>query len=143
MRQGAAQSGSAGVRGCEEIKILVVKPGHDEFFLDSFTASPARTLENLSKRRSIRRVRKSGGTPAVPDRAAAFPSNARPSPRAAIGALFQHRSCSIIVLFHLCTDFRMSASFSVGITCDGCVMAETAEICGCDGVMDRIAYVFF
>jgi hypothetical protein len=50
MRQGAAQSGSAGVRGCEEIKILVVKPGHDEFFLDSFTASPARTLENLSKR---------------------------------------------------------------------------------------------
>jgi hypothetical protein len=28
------------------------------------------------------------------------------------------------------------------ITCDGSVMAETAEFCGCDGVMDRIASVF-
>jgi hypothetical protein len=27
------------------------------------------------------------------------------------------------------------------ITCDGSVTAETAEFCGCDGVMDRIASV--
>jgi hypothetical protein len=27
------------------------------------------------------------------------------------------------------------------ITCDGTVMAEMAEICGCDGVMDRITFV--
>jgi hypothetical protein len=28
------------------------------------------------------------------------------------------------------------------ITRDGSVMAEMAEFCGCDGVMDRIASVF-
>jgi hypothetical protein len=28
------------------------------------------------------------------------------------------------------------------VTCDGTVMAETAEFCGCDGVMDRIAFIF-
>jgi hypothetical protein len=41
-----------------------------------------------------------------------------------------------------CVNRPWAEQISRDITCDGCVMAEMAQLRRCDGVMDRIASVF-
>jgi hypothetical protein len=61
------------------------------------------------------------------------------------GSKIGARSCGARRAPPFCLNKRSPPHFqrTRDITCDGSVMAEVAENCRCDGVMDRIAFVFF